>query len=214
MRKAWIVGGRARPHPPELRPVRSRPGPWWQTDAMRRLALGMLALVLLLTGCAGEGDDPAGAPSPTAPAIDEPTPPADGDADERAPDDDEEWVRCEDEGFSLEHPASWHTQSADGSEGCSQLHPEPVAAPGATDERSSAITAYVDSVPFHEVAGPDPDRAADRAETTIDGLQAVRLAYETGDEALHPAGTPITPDVVARYEGGGGGFSVTGACPR
>lgn len=235
---------------------------------MRHLAFVMLTLALLLAGCGDggdDGDDATVTPSPTEPATDEPSAPSGEAADDSPPGDEGEWVRCEDEeGFALEHPASWHTQSADGSEGCSQLHPGPVDVPGATDERTSAITAFIDSVPFHEAAAPDPDRDADRAVTTIDGFQAVRLEFEADDEALHPAGTPITlyavdlspgvdegpgtlfldtlglepfdyetnrvmldriarsvevthpdvpsaPDVVARYEGGGGGFSVEGS---
>lgn len=157
---------------------------------MRHLAVVLLTLAALLAGCGDGDEDAAVTPSPTEPVTEEPTPPPGEDTDERAF-DAVEWVRCEDEqGFALEHPASWHTQSADGSGGCSQLHPQPVEAPGATDERTAAITAYVDAVPFHAVAAPDPGRDADRAVTTVDGLQAVRLDYTARDEALHPAGTP------------------------
>ena len=175
-----------------------------------------------------------------------------------------ELVRCASpEGFTLGRPAAWTSNDGDVVPACTQLHPEPFEVPMGTDERVAAITAFIDAVPFVDVAAPDPDREAERAATTIDGLQAVRLAFETGDDSLWPAGTPITlyaidvspgaggrpgtllldtvglpqfdyernqvvldrvarsvevtldevstaADVVARYEGGGGGFTVHG----
>ena len=212
--------------------------------------------------------DVAPSPGPTQPTQPtEPTatataaPPA---TEQPSPAEPDVLVRCDaEEGFSLAHPASWHTSSADGSPGCTQLHPEPFDAPGATDRRAAAITAFIDPVPFDEVVAPRPDRDAQRAVTTIDGLQAVRLEYATSEDLLYPAGTAITmyaidlspgnddepstlfldtidladfdydrnqqvldriartleitrddvptaPDVVARYEGGGGGFTVHG----
>lgn len=173
-----------------------------------------------------------------------------------------ELVRCESPaGFALGRPASWSTNPGGAVATCSQLHPEPFDVPEATDARVAAITAYVDPVPFDEVVALDAHRDADRAVTTIEGLQAVRFEYVAGSEAFWPQGTSISlyaidlapgagdeprtlfldtvdlegfdyernrivldriarsldvtldgvetdPAIVARYEGGGGGFSV------
>ena len=104
-----------------------------------------------------------------------------------------ELVRCESpEGFVVSRPHAWHANDR-----CTQFHPEPFDVPDPpTDERVAAITAYIDPVPFAEVAAPEPRRDAERHLTTVDGLQAVRLAYEAGDEGLWPPGTPITVYVV------------------
>jgi hypothetical protein len=172
-------------------------------------------------------------------------------------------VRCESpEGYAISYPEGWSTNSGDVVAECGQFHSERFEVPDGTDERVAAVTAYVDPVPFAEVAAPDDTRDADRAVTAVDGLQAVRLEYETGSDGLWPEGTPITlyaidvgteseertllvdtvglsgfdyernqevldrmirsldvdmdgvdddPYVVARYEGGGGGFSVEAA---
>lgn len=171
-------------------------------------------------------------------------------------------ARCDSpEGYAVSYPEEWSTNPGEVLAKCSRFHPEPFDVPQGTDERVAAIAAYVDPVPFTEVAAPDDTRDADRAVTTVDGLQAVRLAYETGGEGLWPEGTPVTlyaidvgtdsgsrtlivdtiglsqfdyrqnqqvldrmvrtldiqmqdvdddPGVVARYGGGGGGFSVEG----
>ncbi|HSJ33871.1 MAG TPA: hypothetical protein VLB85_02345 [Acidimicrobiia bacterium] len=172
-------------------------------------------------------------------------------------------VRCDSpEGYAISYPEGWNANSGDVVAECGQFHPEQFEVPDGSDERVAAVTAYVDPVPFREVAAPDDTRDAERAVTAVDGLQAVRLEYETGSDGLWPEGTPITlyaidvgteseertllvdtvglsgfdyernqevldrmirsldvdmdgvdddPYVVARYEGGGGGFSVEGA---
>lgn len=103
-----------------------------------------------------------------------------------------ELVRCESPaGWTLAHPESWSTNPGDVVPPCSQLHPEPFEVPEGTDERVAAITAYIDPVAFHEVAAPDEERNAERAATTIDGLQAARLEYEIDGGGLWPEGTPI-----------------------
>ena len=171
-------------------------------------------------------------------------------------------ARCSNDQFSIAHPESWYVNEGSTVPACSQFHPEPFRVPPGTDERVAAVTAYIERVPFAEaVVSPGGD--AERAATVVDGLQAVRLSYEFGDDGPYPAGTPITiyvvdlavdvgddpatlfidtvgtpqfdydsnvvvldrmartlevagreeadrADVVARYGGGGGGFSVEG----
>ena len=102
------------------------------------------------------------------------------------------FTRCESpEGYSIEYPSEWMTNSGDTVPACAQFHPDEFEVT-ATDERLAAVTVYIDPVPFSEVAAPDPERDADRAVTAIDGRQAVRLEFEVSDTGLWPAGTPIT----------------------
>lgn len=149
---------------------------------MRRLPT-LIALTLVLGSCASvttEGvprDVPRDVPE-EMPAIDLPG---------------GELVRCESPaGFALGRPALWSTNPGGVVATCSQLHPEPFEVPEATDARVAAITAYVDPVPFDAVAALDAHRDADRALTTIDGLQAVRFEYVAGSEAFWPQGTSIS----------------------
>lgn len=162
---------------------------------MRRLGGTFVVFALLAAGCngddgtTGDREGAGGAVTSTTgpreqPATTTATPPA--------------WTRCESpEGFAVEYPASWHTNGE-----CSQFHPEPFEPPGATDERVAAITAYVDPVPFEEVALGDTAGEPERRATTVDGLPAVRLAYETGAEGFWPEGTPVTLYAVDLSAGG------------
>lgn len=101
-------------------------------------------------------------------------------------------VSCDSpEGYSVDYPAGWETNSGEVLPECSRFDPEPFEVPEATDERVAAIGVRVESVPFAQVASFDEDRNADRAVTTIDGLQAVRLQYEATGDGLWPEGTPI-----------------------
>lgn len=152
---------------------------------MLRLPAALVALLLALTGCGGDAgdsdDEGAGGDATTT------TSAAPGTATTTTTTTDEAgeaMVRCENpEGFTLEHPASWHTNGR-----CSQFHPEPFEDPGATDERVAAITAYIDPVPFDAVPPDD----AERTPMTLDGLRAARLEYETGEDGFWPEGTPVT----------------------
>ncbi|MFP3915774.1 MAG: hypothetical protein ACLFWM_12925 [Actinomycetota bacterium] len=163
------------------------------------------------------------------------------------------------EGYSIAYPEGWSTNSGEVVAECGQFDPDTFQVPEGTDQRVAAVTAYVDPVPFSQVAAPQEERDAERAVTAIDGLQAVRLEYESTGEGLWPEGTPVTlyaidvggeaddatliidtiglpafdyernqtvldrmarsvdvdmpgveddPEVVARYGGGGGAFSV------
>lgn len=155
--------------------------------AMRRLP-ALTALTLVLASCASgpSGEDaPATAPRAAGPRT--PGPPAAADLPGG------ELVRCESPaGFTLGRPATWSTNSGDVVPTCSQLHPEPFEVLEGTDVRLAAITAYIDPVPFAEVAALDAHRDADRAVTTIDGLLALRLEYVAGREAFWPEGTSIS----------------------
>ncbi len=122
-------------------------------------------------------------------ACTDPEVPGRGDGPTPTPPVDDVTTCTHDDGFEISYPASWHTGEDDFR--CSQFHPEPFEVAEGTDRRVAAITAYVDPVPFHEAAAPDPGRSADRAVTVIDGFQAVRLDYEAGDDHLYGAGTPI-----------------------
>lgn len=102
-------------------------------------------------------------------------------------------ARCDSpEGYSISYPEEWATNSGDVVPRCGQFHPEPFDLTPGTDERVAAITAFIDPVPFSEVAASDRVEDGERATTAIDGLQAVRLEYEVTEDALWPIGTPIT----------------------
>lgn len=140
----------------------------------------LAAVALLLAGCGD--DDQAAAPSPTSTPTPTPTALPGGDL-----------VRCQSpEGFSLARPRSWSVNEGDVVPPCSRLHPERFEVPEGTDERVAAISVSVDPVPFSRVATADRGRDGARAVTTIDGRQAVRLAYESRGRGLWPEGTPIT----------------------
>lgn len=95
------------------------------------------------------------------------------------------------EGYSVDYPEGWETNGGEVLPQCSLFDPEPFDVPEASDERVAAIGARVENVPFAQVASFEEGRDADRAVTTIDGLQAVRLEYESTGEGLWPQGTPI-----------------------
>lgn len=96
------------------------------------------------------------------------------------------------EGYSIGYPEAWATNSGDVVPECGQFHREAFDLVPGTDERVAAVTAFVDPVPFAQVAALDQAEDGERAATVIDGLQAVRLEYEVREDALWPAGTPIT----------------------
>lgn len=102
-------------------------------------------------------------------------------------------VRCDSpEGYSVDYPEAWATNSGDVVPECGQFHPEPFDVTPGTDERVAAVTAFIDPVPFARVAALDQAEDGERAATVIDGLQAVRLEYEVQEDALWPVGTPVT----------------------
>lgn len=100
------------------------------------------------------------------------------------------------QGFTIGRPEAWSTNSGDVVPECSQFHPEPFEVPAGTDERVAAITTYIDPVPFTEAATPSAAVNLDRADTVLDGRQAVRLQYEAAEGGFWPAGTPVTAYVV------------------
>lgn len=102
-------------------------------------------------------------------------------------------VRCESpEGFAVSAPADWATNEGGVVPRCGQFDPEPFEVPRGTDERVAAIVVYLERVRFADAARPREDRDEDRAITTVDGRQAVRLSYDTTGEGLYPEGTPTT----------------------
>lgn len=102
-------------------------------------------------------------------------------------------ARCDSpEGYSIGYPEAWATNSGDVVPECGQFHPEPFDVAPGTDERVAAVTVFIDPVPFARVAALDQAEDGERAATVVDGLQAVRLEYQVREDALWPAGTPIT----------------------
>lgn len=151
-----------------------------------------VALLLLLGGAVACGDDDTEqARDTTTTTVVTTTTTTPDTTTTTGPDGDSD--RCENpEGFSVVPPDGWVVNDGDVVEPCSQWHPEPFEVPDSTDERVAAITAYVDPVPYAQAAAPVEGRDEDRAVTTVDGRQAVRLSYEIGDGGLYAPGTPIT----------------------
>lgn len=159
---------------------------------MRQASIIAVALVVAACGSAGEASETT--TSTTTPAESTTTaPPETTTTSTTAPRQDEGMVRCESpEGYAISYPEGWETNPGDVVPTCGQFHPEPFEVPESTDERVAAVTAYVDPVPFSEVATLEGQGEVQRAATTLDGLPAIRLEYEVGDDGLWPAGTPIT----------------------
>ena len=154
---------------------------------MTRTILVLFASLALLVGACGDDDDTAATTTTetSETSISDPTSTTTTTTD---PDSTDGWERCENpDGFSLAHPAEWSTNDGTVVGECSQFDPEPFEVPEATDERVAAITAYVDPVPFDQVAAPGDSPGSDRAVTSVDGHQAVRVEGPAGE--LYPEGT-------------------------
>lgn len=105
------------------------------------------------------------------------------------PDPTDGWKRCENpEGFSVSYPGDWTVNDGSVTERCSLFDPDDFDVPEATDARVAAVSAYVDAVPFNEVAAPETDE--DHAVTVVDGHQAVRTEGPAGE--LYGADTQRT----------------------
>lgn len=101
------------------------------------------------------------------------------------------------DGFTISHPDDWGAVSD-----CGQFGPEPIGEPApATDERTGVVSAFIDPVPFEQVAEPtEGDR--DRREATVDGRPAVRVEGQVAGESLYPQGTEYVRWLVDVTDGG------------
>ena len=155
---------------------------------MRRFTVLFAALGLLVAAC-GDNDTEAERSASTTTA--ETTTTSSGSStSDPIPDDadrpplDLTQTCTSPEGFTISYPEGWDAVSD-----CGQFGPAPVAEPApSTDERPGVITAFVDPVPFNEVA-ESADGERNRATTTVDGLQAVRVEAVESGESLYPEGT-------------------------
>lgn len=167
MRPAPTSGRAARP------PAPPRRGRAWATAALA------VAAALAASACADGDDDAATGP---------------GAANGGTAGGETAAERCaHPEGFSVRVPGGWHANDGTETAPCSYFGPEPFdVRAAASDARPAPVGARVEDVPLARIAAPQPGRDARRSVTAIDGLQAVRLAYETSGEGLYPAGTPVT----------------------
>ena len=163
---------------------------------MRRLMLSLAALALLAGACGDDDDTPPAASGEASTVTSETTSTTTsttsttsttapstttGDGGDQAQLDQS----CESpDGFTISFPGDWAAVSD-----CGQFGPAPLDEPApATDERTGVVSAFVDPVPFEQVAEPAPGDGA-REETTIDGFPAVRVQGEQEAEGLYPEGT-------------------------
>ena len=141
---------------------------------MRLRILALFGALALLAAACGDDDGETAATTTTSEPATTSTDPT------TTTDPIEGWQRCENpEGFSVAHPREWTTNDGSVTEACSLFDPEPFDVPEATDARVAAISAYVDDVPFHEVAAPGDEH--DRAISVVDGHQAVRTVGPAGE---------------------------------
>lgn len=155
---------------------------------MRRLLLPLLAVFALLAASCGDDDDTT-APTTTE-STSTTTDPSTTDPSTPTDDPTSGWERCDNpDGFSVSYPADWHTNDGSVATACGHFDPEEFEVPDATDERVAAISAFVDDVPFHEVAPPEDD-VLRRSLTTVDGHQAVRTVGPGGE--LYGGDTEVT----------------------
>lgn len=182
---------------------------------MRRLTTLFAALALVLAGC-GDDDDTAATSSTTADeavTTTEATSTSTSEASTSstsstttststatAPDDStvELAASCDSpDGFTISYPQDWGAVSD-----CGQFGPEPIDEPApATDERTGVVSAFIDAVPYEQVAEPtEGDR--DRREATVDGRPAVRVEGQVAGPSLYPEGTEYVRWLVDVTDGG------------
>tara|TARA_R100000306_G_C4367679_1_gene138448 strand:- start:338 stop:973 length:636 start_codon:yes stop_codon:yes gene_type:complete len=161
---------------------------------MRRLMLSFAALALLAGACGDDDDTPPAASGEASTVTSETTSTTSSTTSTTsttAPStttgvgDGELAQTCESpDGFTVSLPEDWEAVSD-----CGQFGPAPIDEPApATDERTGVVSAFVDPVPFEQVAEPAPGDGA-REETTIDGFPAIRVEGEQEAEGLYPEGT-------------------------
>lgn len=162
----------------------------------RLVPAAVLSLMSIAAGC-GDGDVGSGAGGTT-------TTPAPDTTSSTAGRPGAGMVACESpEGFTIAAPEDWSSNDGSVVPACSQFHPAPFEVPRGTDARLAAVTAYIDPVPFSRASRPRVATDGDRAITTVDGRQAVRLSYATSGEGLYPGGTPVTSYLVDVGRGDG-----------
>ena len=101
-------------------------------------------------------------------------------------------TRCtnEQDGYSIEYPADWHTNSDDPPT-CEFFDPEPIELPEQPQDVAGLAAISVDREPaaFSRVSGEDPgSRVIERGEVQIAGRPAVRRLIEATGQALLPEG--------------------------
>lgn len=92
----------------------------------------------------------------------------------------------------MSYPGDWATNDGSVVSACTMFDPNAFTVPAATDERVAAITLYVEHVPFDTATSTDPAFERSRRTLTVDGLPAVRIEREVGDDGLIPTGTLVT----------------------
>ncbi len=139
--------------------------------------------MFLLGAAAYSSDDDGAAPTtgPESTTVDDTTTTSDPSTTTTSPSPTADWIRCESPaGFAVSYPGTWQTNSGDVVPECSQFDPDSFTVPEATDERVAAVNAFVEQVPFTDVAPPEEDEA-DRAVTVVDGRQAIRVVEPAGE---------------------------------
>ena len=150
--------------------------------ATRALALLLALALFAAAGCGDEGTDtgPSAGTGTQTTAAPEPGEPTAGTQ------------RCtnEQDGYSVEFPADWQTNSDDPPT-CSFFDPEPIMVPERPRDVAglAAISIRREPVAFSRVTGEDPaTRVVERADAEVAGRPAVRRVTESTGEGLLPEG--------------------------
>lgn len=152
------------------------------TIALRPLVVVLGAVMLAAAGCGDE--EQADTAPPTRTSVATTTSPR-GEQTAGT-------TRCtnEHDGYSVEYPADWHTNSDDPPT-CEFFDPEPIELPEQPQDVAGLAAISVDREPvgFSRVTGQDPaTRVIERAEVEIAGRPAVRRLVEATGQALLPEG--------------------------
>jgi hypothetical protein len=153
---------------------------------MRRTMTALVATATLLLVACGDGDDEAATTTTTTEA--------DGG-------DGEDWrplVPCEnaDDGYTIDRPEPWETNSADAMAPCSLFDPEPIDVdPGTQIPLDIAVRVTVDAVDHERVATEDQrgEEVLAFDEPVVADLTTTRIeARAEGDTVLRPEGSVET----------------------
>ncbi|MBT8199049.1 MAG: hypothetical protein KJO36_00900 [Acidimicrobiia bacterium] len=177
--------------------------PFQITAPINRICAILAALALMMTACSDTGQGAATTTTTDDSATTTTTEPTTTTTsttttlDPPAEDGLGATERCTNpEGFSIDYPADWSVNDGSVVSACSLFDPEPFVVPESTDARVADISAYIDDIAFSRLAAPDADDDLERAVTSIDGHQAVRLTGETSGDGLYPDGIPFTRYVI------------------
>jgi hypothetical protein len=175
---------------------RPGPGPW--------AALAALVALPALAACGGTGDEEAGGPpssareATTAPVdtgSGTTTVPNTSPGATTRPEQEPEWASCTNRrwGYTLDHPAEWHTVALGPPTRCRWFAREPFHLEEGTEAPLVDLEVRRTMGTFQQAGlylrNPFGERVLQRRGLVIDGRQAIRFEKEQTEDLLYPTGT-------------------------